>query len=127
MSTTHSGDSTGKEGVEGNSLRVYEDNSNFDELTRGYSFSGNKNDQSEVNNTGISTCLMQFIQAKYGTMKNFYNPQLIQDDKTVNGFTRIEKLRKALGALDRSGWDHSYHQRIFHVISVYSAMMLCLI
>lgn len=31
-----------------------------------------------------------------------------------DGFQRMEMCRRALNALDRRGWDRSYHQRYFH-------------
>jgi hypothetical protein len=32
----------------------------------------------------------------------------------MNGLTRIQRCRRALDALDRRGWDRSFHQRLFH-------------
>eukprot|EP00961_Rhodomonas_salina_P298032 3937739-Rhodomonas_salina.2 len=32
----------------------------------------------------------------------------------MNGFARMQACRKALQALDRRGWDRSYHQKVFH-------------
>jgi hypothetical protein len=32
----------------------------------------------------------------------------------MNGIKRIQKCRQALDALDRRGWDRSFHQRLFH-------------
>lgn len=32
----------------------------------------------------------------------------------MNGFKRIQKCRSALNALDKRGWDRSFHQRLFH-------------
>lgn len=32
----------------------------------------------------------------------------------LSGFTRMQNCRKALAALDRRGWDRSYHQKLFH-------------
>ena len=34
--------------------------------------------------------------------------------RETNGFRRIAECRKALEALDRCGWNRSYHQREFH-------------
>jgi len=34
--------------------------------------------------------------------------------KTSSGFNRMQKCRDALNALDRSGWQRSFHQRLFH-------------
>lgn len=35
-------------------------------------------------------------------------------ERASNGFFRIEKCRKALEALDRRGFNRSFHQRLFH-------------
>ena len=35
---------------------------------------------------------------------------------TASGFERMSACRKALEALDRQGWDRSYHQRQFHEV-----------
>ena len=32
----------------------------------------------------------------------------------MNGFARMQACRRALAALDRRGWDRSYHQKLFH-------------
>lgn len=32
----------------------------------------------------------------------------------MNGFKRIQQCRRALDALDKRGWDRSFHQRLFH-------------
>jgi len=34
--------------------------------------------------------------------------------KQCNGFQRMQKCRQALEALDRRGWQRSFHQRMFH-------------
>lgn len=34
--------------------------------------------------------------------------------KTSSGFSRMQRCRDALDALDRSGWQRSFHQRLFH-------------
>ena len=33
---------------------------------------------------------------------------------TMNGFWRMQNCRLALEALDRRGWNRSFHQRLFH-------------
>ena len=98
-------------------MPVYDDNFDFEELARSFSFQKGSDD-TEMRDSGLSKCTIDFIKAKYGNMTNFYNPKPVVETDVMNGFTRIEKLRKALGALDRSGWDRSYHQRIFHVIFI---------
>jgi hypothetical protein len=95
---------------------IYDDTSSFEELVRSFTIDGDANELTDLRDAGLSHCLSQYIQSRYGSMKRFQNPHNLIDINVVNGFTRIDKLRKALGALDRSGWDRSYHQRIFHVI-----------
>ena len=34
--------------------------------------------------------------------------------KTGTGFQRMQRCREALEALDRQGWQRSFHQRLFH-------------
>ena len=38
----------------------------------------------------------------------------LTDQGTMNGLRRIQMCRRALAALDRRGWDRSFHQRLFH-------------
>ena len=92
-------------------LVIYEDN-DYDELLLSYSFFVNKNESSEINTIKVSYAI--YSNKVWDHEGNFYDPQAMKDDTVVNGFTRIDKLCKALGALDRSGWDRSY-QHIFHV------------
>lgn len=96
-------------------MTLYNDSVNFEDYVKAYTFSNEDDKNAKRQENSIPSCLAQFIQSKYGTIKNFYSPQIMQNEQVLNGFTRIEKLRRALGALDRSGWDRSYHQRIFHV------------
>jgi hypothetical protein len=37
-----------------------------------------------------------------------------RSQSTMNGLKRIQLCRAALDALDRRGWDRSFHQRLFH-------------
>ena len=37
-----------------------------------------------------------------------------QSVENMNGIKRIQKCRQALEALDRRGWNRSFHQRLFH-------------
>jgi len=34
--------------------------------------------------------------------------------ENMNGFKRMQLCRQALDALDRRGWNRSFHQRLFH-------------
>ena len=36
----------------------------------------------------------------------------------MNGLKRIQLCRNALDALDRRGWDRSFHQRLFHEVCI---------
>ena len=36
------------------------------------------------------------------------------NESTASGFERMRACRRALEALDRQGWERSYHQRLFH-------------
>ena len=36
----------------------------------------------------------------------------------MNGIKRIQLCRRALDALDRRGWDRSFHQRLFHEVFI---------
>lgn len=38
----------------------------------------------------------------------------LEQQSSSSGFQRIALCRKALEALDRSGWQRSYHQKMFH-------------
>ena len=38
----------------------------------------------------------------------------LSDQGAMNGLRRIQLCRRALAALDRRGWDRSFHQRMFH-------------
>jgi hypothetical protein len=40
--------------------------------------------------------------------------QIDKVSEGMNGFKRIVLCRRALEALDRRGWDRSFHQRLFH-------------
>ena len=59
--------------------------------------------------------VMRYIQEHYGGWNKFLSgPSQDTAQKSCNGFTRIERLRRGLVALDRGGWERSYHQRLFH-------------
>jgi len=57
----------------------------------------------------------EFLKKKFGTIARFYSGISVADTKEINGFSRIKELRRALSALDRGGWERSYHQKLFHV------------
>ena len=59
--------------------------------------------------------VMRYIQEHYGGWNKFLSgPSQDAAQESCNGFTRIERLRRGLVALDRGGWERSYHQRLFH-------------
>lgn len=62
---------------------------------------------------GMSKQVVAFLEKKFGTVSHFYT-DTGQTKTGVNGFDRMENLRRGLNALDRGGWERSYHQRIFH-------------
>jgi hypothetical protein len=42
------------------------------------------------------------------------NCMITGERETCNGFQRMQKCRQGLEALDRRGWQRSFHQRMFH-------------
>ena len=65
---------------------------------------------------GISARLSSFLTNRCGSVENFINGTHSTSESTgrLTGFARLKKLRRALTALDRGGWERSFHQRIFH-------------
>jgi len=72
-------------------------------------------DEDDEAHSGMTKTARDFLKKKFGTISRFYSNITTADTADVNGFSRINTLRKALAALDRGGWERSYHQRIFHV------------
>jgi len=54
-------------------------------------------------------------QEKFGTIDRFYSGISVANTTDINRFSCIKELRRALSALDRGGWERSYHQKLFHV------------
>jgi len=78
--------------------------------------SGNMKMTSEDNiHSKMSKSAREFLKKKFGSIARFYSGISTVESNSVNGFSRIRELRKALLALDRGGWERSYHQKIFHV------------
>ena len=76
-----------------------------------------RGDGAECCEQHVSESLRAFFSEKYGSVKNFMHGKRMHEaaaQGSNNGFTRLKKLRRALVALDRGGWERSYHQRIFH-------------
>jgi len=74
-----------------------------------------QHDEDDEAHSGMTKTARDFLKKKFGTISRFYSNITTADTADVNGFSRINALRKALAALDRGGWERSYHQRIFHV------------
>lgn len=49
---------------------------------------------------------------RYTALQN--SLRVIKAKSDCNGFKRMEKCRRGLEALDRRGWQRSFHQRMFH-------------
>ena len=62
----------------------------------------------------------RYVRRRFGSVEAFYASSSKaqagrkDDAPSWDGFARLRKLRDALGALDRGGWERSYHQRVFH-------------
>jgi len=74
-----------------------------------------QHDEDDEAHSGMTKTARDFLKKKFGTISRFYSGITSADTADINGFSRINTLRKALAALDRGGWERSYHQRIFHV------------
>jgi len=74
-----------------------------------------QHDEDDEAHSRMTKTARDFLKNKFGTISRFYSNITSADTADVNGFSRINTLRKALGALDSGGWERSYHQRIFHV------------
>ena len=74
-----------------------------------------QHDEDDEAHSGMTKTARNFLKKKFGTISRFYFNITTADTADVNGFSRINTLQKALGALDRGGWERSYHQSIFHV------------
>jgi hypothetical protein len=46
------------------------------------------------------------------------------ESTAMNGIKRIQRCRDALCALDRRGWDRSFHQRLFHEVYLKSCVRI---
>jgi len=66
-----------------------------------------------VHDSGMSRGIVSFLEKRFGSVEHFYTDTASANPGT-NGFDRMLSLRKALDALDRGGWERSYHQRVFH-------------
>lgn len=97
-----------------------DDDAMFHELVR-QSNDTKQDDSIDPLQHGISDSIVRFLKGRFGSISGFYTSDLLsiaQGPSTVlgeiNGFSRLDKLRVGLAALDRGGWERSYHQRLFH-------------
>jgi len=74
-----------------------------------------QHDEDNEAHSGMTKTARDFLKKNFSTISRFYSNITTADTADVNGFSRINTLRKALAALDRGGWERLYHQRIFHV------------
>lgn len=81
-----------------------------------------RHDEDDESYSGMTKAARDFLKKKFGSISRFYSGIVSADSTNVNGFSRIVNLRKALAALDRGGWERSYHQRIFHVCILHSVL-----
>ena len=65
---------------------------------------------------GLTQRLSTFLTHRCGSVENFLAGTRghLESSGGIDGFARLKKLRRALAALDRGGWERSYHQRLFH-------------
>jgi len=66
-----------------------------------------------MQDSSMSSAVVAFLEKRFGSVSHFYT-DTTQAKAGINGFDRLESLRRALNALDRGGWERSYHQRVFH-------------
>jgi len=78
-------------------------------------------DEDDEAHSGMTKSAREFLKTKFGTISRFYSGIVSADAADINGFTRIKAVRAGLAALDKGGWERSYHQRIFHVSFLTSA------
>ena len=73
--------------------------------------------KSDELDSGHSESIVSFLNKRFGSVSAFYSDTQTATETTSakrDGFARIKTLRSALAALDRGGWERSYHQRCFH-------------
>lgn len=73
--------------------------------------------KSDELDSGHSESIVSFLNKRFGSVSAFYSDAQTATETASakrDGFARIKTLRSALAALDRGGWERSYHQRCFH-------------
>lgn len=93
---------------------VQDDDSLFTELIRNAAYDRGKSMDQYADVTHPSSVL-NFVHKRFGSLNSFYNENVsVKSDNTIDGFSRLNNLRQALRVLDSSGWERSFHQKIFH-------------
>jgi hypothetical protein len=54
---------------------------------------------------------VQIVEINTAIQRHMIGSKVVEG---MNGFKRMDLCRKALEALDKRGWDRSFHQRLFH-------------
>ena len=92
---------------------IEDDDAMFAEYASAVSVAQQSAGGAAVQDRAMSKNVVAFLEKRFGSVSHFYTDT--EHTKTgVNGFDRLENLRRALNALDRGGWERSYHQRVFH-------------
>ena len=95
-------------------MEARDDDNVFSDFVSACSSSSSAVNEDRVHNK-LPQSVREFLKKKFGTIARFYSGISVADTTDVNGFSRIKELRRALSALDRGGWERSYHQKLFHV------------
>jgi len=106
-------------------MEARDDDNVFSDFISACSSSSSTVNEDRVHNK-LPLSVREFLKKKFGTIARFYSGISVADTKEINGFSRIKELRRALSALDRGGWERSYHQKLFHVsfVSVQEGLAL---
>ncbi len=95
---------------------VEDDDATFSDLVSKAKYDSMAGKSDELDN-GHSESMVSFLNKRFGSVSAFYSDTQTATETTSakrDGFARIKTLRSALAALDRGGWERSYHQRCFH-------------
>jgi len=95
-------------------MEARNDDNVFSDFISACSSSSSAVNEDRIHNK-LPQSVREFLKKKFGTIARFYSGISVADTTDVNGFSRIKELRRALSALDRGGWERSYHQKLFHV------------
>lgn len=96
------------------SVSVEDDDYLFTELIRNTAYDSGSNIDPNAD-ARHPPSVVNFVQKRFGSISSFYTENVQQRESTgIDGFTRLNTLRQALRVLDASGWERSFHQKIFH-------------